>query len=90
VASSRHAFRCSLGNVVIATDHEVLAQLLSAALAEARRRRDQDVVNQMEVGHQTATATAIDEWLTVADVAAWLKVSKSWVYEHSRRFSWDL
>jgi len=38
----------------------------------------------MEVGHQTATATAIDEWLTVAEVAAWLKVSRSWVYEHTR------
>jgi excisionase family DNA binding protein len=42
------------------------------------------VVNQMEVEHQTATATAIDEWLTVAEVAAWLKVSRSWVYEHTR------
>lgn len=27
---------------------------------------------------------ALDELITVADVAALLKVSKSWVYEHTR------
>jgi excisionase family DNA binding protein len=26
----------------------------------------------------------LEELLTVEDVAAWLKVSKSWVYEHTR------
>jgi excisionase family DNA binding protein len=30
------------------------------------------------------TATRLFELLTVADVAALLKVSKSWVYEHTR------
>jgi excisionase family DNA binding protein len=30
------------------------------------------------------TATRLLELLTVADVAALLKVSKSWVYEHTR------
>jgi excisionase family DNA binding protein len=30
------------------------------------------------------TATQLFELLTVADVAALLKVSKSWVYEHTR------
>ena len=33
--------------------------------------------------HNTA-ATQLFELLTVADVAALLKVSKSWVYEHTR------
>ena len=34
--------------------------------------------------HLDATATRLFELLTVADVAALLKVSKSWVYEHTR------
>jgi len=29
-------------------------------------------------------ATALDQWLTVGEVAAWLKVSKHWVYEYTR------
>jgi len=29
-------------------------------------------------------AQGVDELLTVEDVAAWLKVSKGWVYEHIR------
>jgi len=28
---------------------------------------------------------SLDELLTVDDVAAWLKVSRTWVYEHTRR-----
>jgi excisionase family DNA binding protein len=28
---------------------------------------------------------ALHELLTVDDVAAWLKVSRTWVYEHTRR-----
>ena len=31
-----------------------------------------------------STSAALEEWLTADDVAAWLKVSKSWVYEHTR------
>ena len=34
--------------------------------------------------HSDRTATQLFELLTVADVAALLKVSKSWVYEHTR------
>ena len=34
--------------------------------------------------HLGTTATQLFELLTVADVAALLKVSKSWVYEHTR------
>jgi excisionase family DNA binding protein len=34
--------------------------------------------------HPDRTATQLFELLTVADVAALLKVSKSWVYEHTR------
>ena len=34
--------------------------------------------------HLDTTATRLFELLTVADVAALLKVSKSWVYEHTR------
>jgi len=34
--------------------------------------------------HVDATETRLFELLTVADVAALLKVSKSWVYEHTR------
>ena len=34
--------------------------------------------------HLDITATRLFELLTVADVAALLKVSKSWVYEHTR------
>jgi len=34
--------------------------------------------------HPDTTATQLFELLTVADVAALLKVSKSWVYEHTR------
>lgn len=34
--------------------------------------------------HLDTTATQFFELLTVADVAALLKVSKSWVYEHTR------
>jgi predicted DNA-binding transcriptional regulator AlpA len=75
--------RCSLGIVVIATDHELLAQLHSQVLAGGAGEGS-NVVNKLQVEHQTATATAIDEWLTVAEVAAWLKVSRSWVYEHTR------
>jgi excisionase family DNA binding protein len=31
-----------------------------------------------------ATPEALEELLTVEEVAAWLKVSKTWVYEHTR------
>jgi excisionase family DNA binding protein len=34
--------------------------------------------------HPETAATQLFELLTVADVAALLKVSKSWVYEHTR------
>jgi excisionase family DNA binding protein len=34
--------------------------------------------------HVDTTASRLFELLTVADVAALLKVSKSWVYEHTR------
>jgi excisionase family DNA binding protein len=34
--------------------------------------------------HLDTTARQLFELLTVADVAALLKVSKSWVYEHTR------
>ena len=34
--------------------------------------------------HLDTTTTQLLELLTVADVAALLKVSKSWVYEHTR------
>lgn len=34
--------------------------------------------------HNPPTDTRLDELLTVADVAALLKVSKRWVYEHTR------
>lgn len=29
-------------------------------------------------------SVALDQWLTVDEVAAWLKVNKHWVYEHTR------
>jgi len=31
-----------------------------------------------------ASATELDDLMTIADVAALLKVTKSWVYEHTR------
>jgi excisionase family DNA binding protein len=34
--------------------------------------------------HAQTSATELDDLMTIADVAALLKVSKSWVYEHTR------
>jgi excisionase family DNA binding protein len=42
------------------------------------------IAHESRLEDHTATSTAVEEWLTVDDVAAWLKVSKSWVYEHTR------
>ena len=36
------------------------------------------------VSHHNDTSTPLEELMTVADVAALLKVSTSWVYEHTR------
>jgi hypothetical protein len=33
---------------------------------------------------ESTSNEALHELLTVEDVAAWLKVSKAWVYEHTR------
>ncbi len=38
----------------------------------------------MSIGDHVDDAADIDELLTVDDVAALLKVSRSWVYEHTR------
>jgi hypothetical protein len=46
-------------------------------------RRDESLTAAMTPPLDT-TATRLVEMLTVADVAALLKVSKSWVYEHTR------
>lgn len=44
--------------------------------------------NTPTIDRNSTTAPAsvqdLDTLLTVADVAAWLKVSTSWVYEHTR------
>jgi excisionase family DNA binding protein len=39
---------------------------------------------QNRLEDQQATSTALEDWLTVNEIAAWLKVPKSWVYEHTR------
>jgi excisionase family DNA binding protein len=52
------------------------------ATKEHRMPRDESLT--ATTPHLETTATRLFELLTVADVAALLKVSKSWVYEHTR------
>ena len=33
---------------------------------------------------ERSAPVALEQWLTVDEVAAWLKVNKHWVYEHTR------
>ena len=50
---------------------------------------DRNAVRQVELAaraaHPNKLEGGLDELLTVDDVAALLKVSRSWVYEHTRR-----
>ncbi len=44
--------------------------------------RDDVVTARSE--HPQASATEFDDLMTIGDVAAFLRVTKSWVYEHTR------
>ena len=70
--------------VVIATDHPVLARIHSEVPAASANEGNKAVSNRNEPETSIATAPRLDEWLTAAEVAAWLKVSRNWVYEHTR------
>lgn len=38
----------------------------------------------MEHEDEQSAPTVLEQWLTVDEVAGWLKVNKRWVYEHTR------
>jgi excisionase family DNA binding protein len=54
-----------------------------SATKEHRMPRDESLTAPT-TPHSDTAATRLFELLTVADVAALLRVSKSWVYEHTR------